>query len=141
MRKAKRLWIKQEKQTVKLLYRKGLLKDFKIKELYWNEYYRTGKMYRSSDGKYKHSEYFPEVHYSTTDYFGECDEHSIVSHISDLFYWENVDTEKWDEASGDYPESTFKYRSRKHFINYLRALKTVKFDNKIKALLIRKTDY
>ena len=36
--KIKRLWIKQEKRIVKLLYKKGFLKDFKVEDLYWAEF-------------------------------------------------------------------------------------------------------
>lgn len=139
MRKVKRIWIKEEKRIVKLLYRKGLI-DMPLKELYWAEYYRTNKMYRSSSGKYKHSEYFPEIYYGTTDYWGECDEHSLVDTILQGLYWEHVIDVNADVELG-YPESTFKCKSRRWFIKYLSALKTVNFDNKINKLLRQRNIY
>jgi len=62
-----KLWKKQEKRIVKLLYRKDLL-GIDINELYWNEYAPTGKKYKFD--KYRFPEYFDELHYCTTDYWG-----------------------------------------------------------------------
>jgi ribosomal protein S8 len=71
--KVKRKWVKEEKQIVYLLYRKGFLKDFKVSDFYWAEYrLKKRKTYKTKtnryDGKrYRFSIYMPEVHYSTTD--------------------------------------------------------------------------
>jgi hypothetical protein len=136
--KIKRRWIKQEKQIVYLLYRKGLLKDFKVSDFYWAEYKWLGKRLRKSrDNKYRFPIYMPEVHYSTTDYWGESDEHSIVDHIMNFLWWEHADTENWDDTSGEWPKSTFKSMNRNQFIKYLKRLPTVVPDCKINKVLNR----
>lgn len=140
--KVKRKWVKEEKRIVRLLYRKGFLEDFKVNELYWAEYYwfrKKTRRYKSVDGgKYRYPVYMPEVHYCTTDYWGESDEHSIVSHVLDVLYWGNIDTTDWDEESGEYPKSTFRKMTRPQFIKYLQTLPTVVSDNKINQVLKRK---
>ena len=133
--KIKRRWIKEEKQIVYLLYRKGLLEDFKIKDLYWAEYHwRNRKHYRSSGG-YRWPVYMPEVHFWTTDYWGEGDEHSVVDAIIQDLYWQNIDTTNWDSESGEYPPSKFRRMERGQFIKYLKKLPTKIGDRKINKLL------
>lgn len=144
--KIKRKWVKDEKRIVRLLYRKGFLKDFKVDELYWAEYnWFNRKKYKSKpnsyDGKcYRYPVYMPEVHYCTTDYWGESDEHSIVSHVLDLLHWSNIDTTYWDGESDVFPKSSFPKMSRKQFIKYLENLPTKVSDNKIKKILKKITD-
>jgi hypothetical protein len=139
MRKDKKIWIKQEKRLVKLLYKKGFLTDFKLSDFYWAEFHNSGKKY--SSGKYRFSEYYPEIHYSTTDYWGEGDEHSIVDTIKEALYWEGVDGNNLN-ADGEYPKSSFKYYHRRRLIKYLNSLPTVISDNKINEIVnIRKKDY
>ncbi len=139
--KIKRRWVKQEKRIVRLLYRKGFLKDFKVGDLYWAEYHWfKKKQYKSRtnkyDGKrYRYPVYMPEVHYCSTDYWGESDEHSIVSHVLDMLHWQHIDTTDWDETSGEFPKSTFKRMDRDQFIKYLKQLPTVVPDNKINKVL------
>jgi hypothetical protein len=137
MRKSIRKWVKDEKRIVRLLYRKGLLTDklkgYKLKDLYWAEYRASGRRYRS--GKYKFSEYLPEVHFCTTDYWGESDEHSVVDSETEGFYWNNLLPD--EEISDEYPKSSFKFKGRVWFIKYLSKLKTVRNDSKINAVLIR----
>jgi hypothetical protein len=140
--KIKRQWVKEEKRIVSLLYRKGLLKDFKITDFYWAEYhwFRSRK-YKSKtisyDGKrYSYPIYLPEVHYCTTDYWGESDEHSIIGTILDHLHWGNIDDENWDPTSGEYPKSTFNWSmSRRQFIKYLEKLPTKVSDRKIDKLI------
>ena len=56
--KEKRLWIKQEKRIVRLLYKKGFLKDFKVSDFYWAEYHwSNNKKYKSKYGKYRYPIY------------------------------------------------------------------------------------
>jgi hypothetical protein len=112
--KIKRRWIKEEKQIVKLLYKKGFIKgQFKLEDLYWASYHWYNRKcykakYNSHDGRrYKHPLYMPEVHFCTSDYWGEYDEHSVVGAVLDSLYWEHVDTTNWDSDSGEYPKSTF----------------------------------
>jgi hypothetical protein len=149
--KIKRKWIKEEKRIVSLLYKKGFLKDFKVEDLYWAEYHwHNRKLYKSRSNKcdedgeiYRYPIYMPEIHYCTTDYWGESDEHSIVSHVKERLYWEHVDNTNWDPEY-DYPKSTFNMRmTRLQFIKYLKKLPTIVPDNKINRVLKRmdKTDF
>jgi hypothetical protein len=134
--KEKRLWIKQEKRIVRLLYKKGFLKDFKVSDFYWAEYHwSNNKKYKSKYGKYRYPVYMPEVHYGTTDYWGESDEQSIVGTIKDELYWCNIDEENWDSTPGEWPKSTFPRMNREQFIKYLSKLPTKVNDNKIKSVL------
>ena len=134
--KQKRLWIKQEKRIVRLLYRKGLLSDFKVSDFYWAEYHWSNKKkYRSKHSKYRYPVYMPEVHYGTTDYWGEGDEHSIVDNILQSLFWENIDDENWDSTSGEWPKSTFPRMNREQFIKYLSKLTTKVNNNKINKIL------
>ncbi len=132
MVKSIRKWVKDEKRIVRLLYRKGLIKET---DLYWAEYRHSGRTIKSPNGKYRHTVYFPEVHYCTTDYWGECDEHSIVDSILDNMHWS--DLKPWDEKESTYPESNFKYKGRAWFIRYLSKLKTVRNDSEINSILKR----
>lgn len=139
--KIKRTWVKEEKTIVKLLYRKGLLKDFKLDDLYWAEYYWSNKKkYKTKDGKYRFPVYLPEVHYCTTDYWGESDEHSVVRHAIEHLYWENIDTKNWDSKSDEYPPSKLPKMGRKKFIQYLKKLPTEVNNNKIRKVLRHKID-
>lgn len=133
--KIKRRWIKEEKQIVYLLYRKGLLEEFKVEDFYWAEYYwRNKKHYRSSGG-YRWGVYMPEVHFWTTDYWGEGNEHSIVGTMIQHLYWTNIDTTNWDSDSGEYPPSKFPKMSRGQLIKYLKKLPTKIDDKKINKQL------
>jgi hypothetical protein len=135
--KVKRIWIKQEKRIVRLLYRKGLLDGFKLRDLYWAEHHWfRGKKYKSKNTKYKYPIYMPEVHYCTTDYWGEADEHSVVSTILDHLYWINVDSGDLDRTEYEFPKSTFNWSmSREQLINYLSKLPTKVNNNKINKIL------
>jgi hypothetical protein len=135
--KIKRQWMKEEKQIVYLLYRKGFIKgEYKLDNLYWAEYHwHNRKYYRSSNGKYRYPIYMPEIHFCTTDYWGESDEHSIVDSIIDRLHWEHTDTLNWDPESGEYPKSTFKPMDRRQFIHYLKKLPTKVADKKINKIL------
>lgn len=144
--KVKRKWIKDEKRIVRLLYRKGLLKNFKIDDLYWEEYNRLNRHYKSKpnkyDGKiYRFNIYMPEIHFATHDYWGETDEHSVVSYVLEHLYWSNVDTDNWDKVGDLWPKSTFPKMNRQQFINYLRRLPTLVNDNKINKILKRRIYY
>ena len=104
--------------------------------MYWAEYnWHNGKKYKSSNGKYSWPVYMPEVHYCTTDYWGESDEHSIVSTVREHLYWENIETEGWDIELGGYPPSKFKILTRGQFIKYLKKLPTKISDKKINKVL------
>jgi hypothetical protein len=77
----------------------------------------------------------PEVHFCTSDYWGEYDEHSVVGAVLDSLYWEHVDTTNWDSDSGEYPKSTFPRMRRCQFIKYLKGLPTKVGDNKINKIV------
>lgn len=123
-----RVWKKQEKRIVRLLYRKGFLKDYKVHELYMASY-GTLRVQKKKHGRtYRKQIYLPEVHYWTVDYWGECDEHSLVNSVLQNLYWDNVTGEK-DERG--YYISAFKYKGRNWFIKYLKKFPTVRTDSKI----------
>jgi hypothetical protein len=129
-----RRWIKEEKQLVRLLYRKGFLSR-KVNDLYWAEYHFTGKKIKYKGCKFSHTLYFPEVHYCTVDYWGEADEHSIVDELFQTLWWDHAETSNWDNTSGEWPTSSFKIVSRRKLIKYLRKLPTKISDNKINKIL------
>jgi hypothetical protein len=141
--KIKRQWIKQEKQIVYLLYRKGLIIDahIKLEDLYWASYnWLNRKHYKtklnSYGGRiYRAPIYMPEVHFCTTDYWGESDEHSIVDTVLQQLYWKHVDTRDRDEDSDKYPVSTFPKMTRTQFIKYLKSLPTKVADKKINKII------
>lgn len=135
-----RRWVKQEKRIVKLLYKKGLLTNFKIEELYWAEYkWLRKKRYKGKSG-YKFPLYMPEIHFGTTDYWGEGDEHSLVDSFLEEIYWKHIDYNNWDETSGEYPKSNMKL-NRVQLLMYLKGLPTKINDNKIKRILNRSNNY
>ncbi len=143
--KIKRRWAKEEKRIVELLYKKGFIKgEFKLQDLYWAEYHwYNRKCYKSKhnsyDGKrYRFPIYMPEIHFCTSDYWGESDEHSIVDSVLERLHWEYIDTTNWDSDSGEYPKSKFKKMTRANFIHYLEKLPTVVSDNQIKKVLRKK---
>lgn len=126
-----RLWKKQEKQIVKLLYRKGLL-DFKLEQLYWESFHVLNIQKRKHGNKHKRHIYAPELYFSTIDYWGEGNEYSVVSSIAEAFYWDNIiDPEIYNVKI----ESSFSYNSRPQLINYLKTLPTKRIDSKINKVL------
>lgn len=132
MCKAIRIFKKQEKRIVKLLYKKGLI-DIDLKELYWSEYKPYKSRRRRGKTEYSFQRSYPEVHFSQVDYWGECDEFGLVDKVLEELYWDNVEKENMPDF--DYPESKFKYKGRQWFIEYLSKLPTVKFDSKINQVL------
>jgi hypothetical protein len=146
--KIKRRWIKEEKRIVELLYKKGFIKgEFKLEDLYWASYHwHNKKCYYTKhnlyNGKRNRSPvYMPEIHFCTSDYWGESDEHSVVGAVLERLHWEHINTKDWDPDSGEYPKSTFPRMSRKQFIHYLKKLPTVVGDNKIKNVLDKMDEY
>lgn len=139
--KCNRVWNKQEKQIVRLLYRKGLIETESLKEYYWQSFKPSGKRYRSS-GRYsgrKWDNYLDEVHYSTTDYWGEVDEHPLVDGVINDLAWSGVPEDLGKVDNDDMwkvlGSSSFQYKGRKWFIKYLKALPTVRCDSKINEVL------
>lgn len=129
MKKDMKLFKKQEKRIVKLLYKKGFLKDFKLEDFYW-ESFKWFKTYKSKMG-YRFPRYVPELHFSTVDYWDECDEHSVVDCVLNELFWDNAE---FDEVY-NYATSRFKIKTREQFIKYLSDLPNKVNDNKIKRVL------
>jgi len=137
MKKKLRQWVKLEKRIIRLMYRKGILTGdvFEIKDLYWAGY--TGVNPQKYNGQY-----LPEVHFCTSDYWGECDEYSVVSVALSEWYWEQKSCdpdcgEDCDKDCDDWPESAFnlRVRQRRQIIKYLTGLKTKKTDSEINRVL------
>lgn len=140
--KINRVWVKQEKQIIKLLYKKGLidtLNPISIEEFYWQFYKRDKihKKYRYKNGT-KWINYLPEIHFCTYDYWGEFDEHAVVDVIIENLIWMGI--EERPIVSNPTELSTFKYKGRRWFIKYLKTLPTVKCDSKINKVLYLKKE-
>lgn len=133
MKKHIKKWIKDEKRIIKLMYRKGLL-DFDIDELYWESYHPSKYKYDVSYGRIP-TEYYPEVHFSQIDYWGECDEYGVSDTVQEGLYWDNIIGEVHDYDG--IPPSTYKKKTRKDLIVYLSGLPTVINDSKINKVLNR----
>ena len=136
-----KLWKKQEKRIVKLLYKKGFLKDFEIKNFYWESFKCLNKKRYKSKSGYRYRQYVPELHFGTVDYWGEGDDKSIVDYVLDVLYWNNLENNEIcidDEGYYLHPESTFKIQTREQFIKYLSKLPNKVNDNKIRKALIIK---
>lgn len=134
--KTNRVWNKQEKRIVRLLYRKGF--DLDLSNLYWASYKETGKKYRHKGSTFSYTGYRDEVYFCTWDYWGECDEHSLVDCFIEMTTWENVPADvlkNCDDMWKVYSLSNFQYKGRKWLIKYLSALPTVRCDSKINKIL------
>lgn len=134
--KALRPWVKQEKRIVKLMYRKGLI-DVDINDLYWEAYRRYG-------GKYNHSSnviYYPEIHFAVVDYWNEVDEIPLVSSFVEQRIWEGVPDDKLSklcqlsEEKNLMSATTFKCKSRRWLMKWLKSQPNVRCDNKINKIL------
>lgn len=127
MNKRQKRWKKQEKQIVKLLYKKGLI-DVHLDQMYWADYSVTGKYSKR---------YFEEVYYNEIDYYGEVTEHKLIDSIIEGLFYDGCIIEDLEKMvdDGTWPKSSFKYKGRSWFIRYLRKLPTVVHDNKINKVL------
>lgn len=138
--KIKRLWKKQEKRIVRLLYRKGLL-PVAVSQLYWEAYKENGKKYRDEGSPLKWHVRLDEIYYCTWSY-GEVDEHPLVDEVIERLTSEGIPDEKYEECGYDYDEmmkySSFRYKGRKWFIKYLESLPTTKQASVINKTLNRK---
>lgn len=135
--KSTRIWNKQEKRIVRLLYRKGFLSD--ISNLYWESYRTTGKKYKSKGSSCSFYVYLNEIHYCVRDYWGEYDEYPLVEGIIDKLILEGIHDSILENYGYNYFEamkhSSFQYKGRKWFIKYLKGLPTVRCDSKINKVL------
>ena len=134
--KINRVWNKQEKRIVRILYRKGF--DIDLSNLYWASYKKTGKKYRRKDSTFSYLGYRDEVYFCTWDYWGECEEYSLVDSFIEMKTWKNIPDDvlkNCDDMWKAYSLSNFQCKSRKWLIKYLSTLPTVRFDSKINKIL------
>lgn len=111
-----------------------------ISELYWESYRRFGKRYKNKKFTYgKLDNYLDEIYFATFDYWGECDEHGLVSWIIKQLTWNNIPNQFYDPMADDlwevYNQSNFKFKGRRWFMRYLKSLPTVRCDSKINKVL------
>lgn len=139
--KSNRIWNKQEKRIVRLLYRKGIM-NVDVPELYWAALKKcNNKQYRNNGSSCNWPGYLDEVYYCTWDYWGECDEHPLIDSILTRLTSEGISDKVFEECGYEFykamQQSSFQYKGRKWFIRYLETLPTVRCDAKInKALKI-----
>lgn len=118
--KINRVWDKQEKRLVRLLYRSDLI-PVPIEELYWRSY----KHFRKQGGKrkkYYMYNYLNEIHYCVLDYWSEMDEHGLCDIVSGHLI-----------TNGEINGKTANNRCK--FIKYLRSLPVCRCDHKINKYL------
>ena len=136
--KSNRVWNKQEKRIVRLIYRKGLL-SLNTSDLYWASYKETGKRYKNKGSSFIWSGYLDEVYYCTWDYWGDCNEHPLVDEIIDNLIEKSIPDNVFEECGYDYykamEHSSFQGKGRRRFIKYLEGLTTVRCDAKINKVL------
>ena len=111
--------------------------------MYWASYKKTGKKYRRKGSTFSSLGYRDEVYFCIKDYWGECEEHSLVDSFIEMMVWENTPDDvlkNCDDMSEVYSLSNFQYKSRKWLIKYLSALPTVRCDSKINKILKITTD-
>lgn len=83
-------------------------------------------------------DYFIEVYFCTWDYWGECEEYSLVDSFIEMKTWKNIPDDvlkNCDDMWKAYSLSNFQCKSRKWLIKYLSTLPTVRFDSKINKIL------
>lgn len=135
--KSNRVWNKQEKQIVRLLYRKGLLQ---ICLIYIGRHIeRQESRYKNKGSSFIWRGYLDEVYYCTWNYWGECDEHPLIDEIIDNLIEKGIPDSVFEDCGYDYykaiKHSSFQYKGRRWFIKYLKGLPTVRCDSKINKLL------
>jgi hypothetical protein len=139
MNKAQKLWKKQEKRIVKLLYRKGLIDELLEHNGFNNlccEHHHLIKTRSRRKNKYRTLLFCPEILHISYDYYGEADSRSLVDIVTTGLYFENViEDKKYELQNNGWPKSTFKYKGRQWFINYLSELPTKRHDSKINKVL------
>ena len=85
-----RVFKKHSVIMAKLALKSGIIKPDFFNGLYL-ESYRRKKNKKRGYSKYNIKiQYYTELYYSSVDYWGECDEHSLISYIFDVFFWDLV---------------------------------------------------
>jgi hypothetical protein len=80
--------------------------------------------------------YLGEIHFSTTDYFGETDEHGVVDRHLEHKFWEHAG-EDWHDMF-EVPASLRNY-NRKQLIRDLKSLPNVKYGSKEINYILRRS--
>lgn len=126
-----RTHIKQEKRILKLMYKKGIfdLLRVDIKRLGW-EFLLEGRKGRRRKGEYSFSDYLPQLHSYTCDYWGEWDSDSIISNYQEYLFW----TTGSEFTDMGYPEDGL-ILNRHQLIKYLKALPIKRNDSKFNSIL------
>lgn len=110
---------KQEKRIIKLAIKSGVFDKERLKELYWAEFRPQGRPRRKNKNGYRWGRYYQELYYATSDYWGECNEHSIVSEFFQMLYYGlNHFTDDGDRIGKNISPNT-----RPKLIKYLKGLK------------------
>jgi hypothetical protein len=81
--------------------------------------------------------YLAEIHFSTTDYFGETDEHAVIDRHLEYKFWEDAG-EDWD-GMNEIPASIRNY-TRKQLIRDLKSQPNVKYGSKEINYILRRTE-
>lgn len=84
-KQSNRLFKKHNTIIARLLLQSGIITPKFFNELYWAEFRRSKNKRWKQNGWYKFN-YYTELHYSTIDYWGECDEHSVIKMAKDILF-------------------------------------------------------
>ena len=133
MKKYIRKHLKDEKRILKLMYKKGITEQLSdnFREYGWESLCRGKKGRRRNGAKYIFTDYLPEFHLFTVDYWGECDSHSIVSVCRDNIMMKDAEYCQIDGWSN----MNMTVRSAKGLIDYLSKLPTVRNDSQFNKCL------
>lgn len=133
MKKYIRKHLKDEKRILKLMYKKGIfdLLHIDLKSTAW-ECLKKGKKLRKRKGKreYGYTQYLPELHVFSCDYWGEWDSRSVLECYKDyLWYAENDELDEYG-----HPINKFNF-STSNIIKHLQSLPTKINNGKINYYL------
>ena len=140
MKKCKivRKFIKDEKRILKLMNKKGLLFYYNFDNLYWDNRISIGHSIKhkssiTGSGYYWSYCLAPELIYVVPDYWGECDERSVIDDVLEKLFWDNV-----IDVDADEPESTFDCKGRSWLIKYLSKLPNKTYEDRKINKIIKK---
>ena len=107
-KQSNRVFKKHSAIIARLLLQAGMITPKFFNGLYWAEFRRSKNKRWKRNGWYKLN-YYTELHYWTRDYWGECDEHSVISMAKDILFdklitfdevtLEYVYPEKWPKTT------------------------------------------
>jgi len=107
-KQSNRVFKKRSAIIARLLLQAGMITPKFFNGLYWAEFRR--KRNKKKRGKqWSRLQYYRELHYWTQDYWGECDEHSVIDMAFDILFdklitfdevtLEYVYPEKWPKTT------------------------------------------